>query len=269
MKRELVLLWAASTFAATLVGCHKEEAPVDPYVDATLREATYGEVISDDFTYKISKAEIVDGLGDILVVKQGNLTEFFTGNGIAAKVDSLKLKTGLTFRVLKSFSPVVHFEVQNIVSAQDSIEVPQDKPIAFPRTQDAMDFSPPDDYNVVEMSAFRYNDTEGLRTMIGKKYAFRAKLSYGLEQVRPDSSAYTWTLQGFEPSAWGQTPKLRLNTPRPSLEIVLRLLMATGQDFVGGVTYKDIEPWDYRHKNYVCGTVDIGYVRYLDKVFTR
>jgi hypothetical protein len=239
-------------------------------MEATLREATYGEVVSEELLYKIVNPTLVDGLGDILVVKQGNLTEFFTGNGIAGKVDSLKVKKDLTFRVLKRFSPVVHFQVHNIVSAEDSVVIPQEKPIAFPRTQDAMSYSPPADYTMVEMPAFRWNDTEGLRAMIGKKYAFRAKISYGLEQVRPDSSAYTWILEGYEPSAWGQTPKLRLRTPRSqALEIVLRLLLATKQDFVGGVTYTDIEPWDYRKKNYVCGTVDFGFVRYLDQVFTR
>jgi hypothetical protein len=50
---------------------------------------------------------------------------------------------------------------------------------------------------------------------------------------------------------------------------VLRVLERTGQDFVGGFTYTDIEPWDYRRKNYVCGTVDIGYVRFMEKVFSR
>jgi len=270
MKREMVLLWAACTVAANLVGCNKDEAPVDPYEEATLREATFGEVLSDEFMYKIINPEVVDGLGDILVVKQSNLTQFFTGNGIAGKIDSLTDKSSMTFRVVKRFSPVVHFQVQNVVTPKDSIEIPQDRPIAFPRTQDAMGFKPPDDYNVVEMPAFRWNDTEGLRAMIGQKYAFRAKLSYGLEQVRPDSSAYTWILEGYAPSVWGQTPKLRLRTPRSqALEIVLRLLLATEQDFVGGVTYTDIEPWDYRKNNKVCGTVDFGYVRYLDRVFSR
>ena len=265
MKRELVLLWAAFSVAATLVGCNKEEAPVDPYVEATLREATYGEVISEEFLYLIINPEIVLGQGDILVVKQANLTEFFTGNGIAGKIDSLTDKSELTFRVLKRFSPVVHFQVQNVVSPKDSVVVPQDKPIAFPRTQDGMGFAPPDDFIQVEMGAFRYNDTETLRSMIGKKYSFRAKLSY----VQEDDTTSSWMLEGFEPSAWGQIPKLRLRTPRPSLEIVLRLLVATKQDYVGGVTYTDIEPWDFRRKNYVCGTADISYVRYLDQVFTR
>ena len=262
MKREFLLVWAACTLAASFVGCGKEEVIEDPYVEATLREATFGEVISDDFLYKIVDPVIVDGLGDILVVKQQNLTQFFTGNGIAAKIDSLPDKSHLTFRVLKNFSPFVHFMVDNVVSATDSIVIPQEKPIAFPRTQDAMGFAPPDDYQEVDMSAFRWNDTAGLRSMIGKKYDIRARLHY-------EAADTAWVLEGYEPSVWGEVPKLRMRELRPSLEIVLRLLMATKQDFVGGITYADIEPWDYRKNNKFCGTVDLGYVRYLDRVFTR
>ena len=131
-----------------------------------------------------------------------------------------------------------------------------------------MGFKPPDDYNIVQMGVFKWNDTEGLRAMIGKKYSIQAQLSYS-------PSDTTWVVSGYEPSSWGQIPKLRIpgygrkDGLRPSLEIVLRMLMATKQDFVGGIVYKDIEPWDYRHKNYFCGTAELSYVRYLDKVFTR
>jgi len=203
MKRELLLLWATCTIAASFVGCNKEEVVEDPYIEATLREATFGEVISEDFLYKIVNPEVIDGLEDILVVKQQNLTQFFTGNGIVAKMDSLTDKSNVTFRVLKSFSPIVHFEVQNVVSAKDSVVIPQDKPIAFPRTQDAMGFAPPDDYEEVDMSAFRWNDTEGLRAMIGKKYDIRAKVHY-------EAADTAWVLEGYEASAWGEVPKLRM-----------------------------------------------------------
>lgn len=268
MKRELWLVCAACILAAPLSGCHKKQVVEDPYVEATLREATYGEVISDDFQYKIVKPEIVDKLEDICVVKQNNMTEFFTGDHIAAKMDSLTEPDSLTFRVIKSFSPIVHFEVQNVVTPKDSIVIPQERPIAFPRTQDAMTFTPPDDYSVVQMGVFKWNDTDGLRKMIGKKYAIQARLTYSPADT-------VWVLSGYEPSSWGQIPKLRVpgygrkDGLRPSLEIVLRMLMATKQDFVGGILYKDIEPWDYRKKNYFCGTAELAYVRYLDKVFTR
>ena len=263
MMRELCAACAILA-VVSLVGCNKEEAPVDPYMEASLREAVYGEVVSPDFKYKIIAPEIVDGLGEFLVIRQSNMTEFVAGNGIAAKVDSLG-REGLTFNVVKQFSPMVHFLCMSIVSETDSVTIPTDKPIAFPRTSDAANFVPPADYVNAEMVNFRWNDTENLRKMIGNKYTLEAHLV----QVQEDSVT-SWMLVGdSSQTVWGQVPKLRLRTPRPSLEIVLRVLERTKQTFVGGVTYADIEPWDYRRKNNVCGTVDIGYVRFMDKVFSR
>jgi hypothetical protein len=193
------------------------------------------------------------------------MTEFIAGNGIAAKVDSLNQPDSLTFNVVKQFSPMVHFLCMSIVTPTDSIAIPSDKPIAFPRTADAANFVPPAEYVNAELVNLRWNDTEGLRKIIGNKYAIEAHLV----QVDEDSVT-SWMLVGdSSQTVWGQVPKIRLTTPRPSLEIMLRVLHRTGQTFVGGVTYKDIEPWDYRRKNHVVGTAEIGYIRFLDKVFSR
>ncbi|HEU4928655.1 MAG TPA: hypothetical protein VFU38_02410, partial [Candidatus Krumholzibacteria bacterium] len=109
MMRELCAACAILT-VASLVGCNKEEAPVDPYMEASLREAVYGEVVSPDFKYKIVNPEIVDGMGEFLVVRQSNMTEFIAGNGIAGKVDTLSAKVDssgakpeFTFNVDKQF----------------------------------------------------------------------------------------------------------------------------------------------------------------------
>jgi hypothetical protein len=264
MMRELFAACAV-VVGVSLVGCNKEEAPVDPFVEASLREAVYGEIISPEFKYKLVNPEIIDGLGEFLVIRQSNMTEFMVGNGIAGKVDSLADKSEVTFNAIKQFSPTVHFVAINIVTPTDSIVIPSDKPIAFPRTSDAANFVPPADFAESEMINFHWNDTEELRKMIGSKHTLRAHLV----QV-PEDSVTSWMLVAdSSETVWGQVPKLRLRTPRPSLEIVLRVLERTGQEFVGGVTYADIEPWDFRRKNYVCGTVDIGYIRFMDKVFSR
>jgi hypothetical protein len=271
MMRELCAACAILA-VASLVGCNKEEAPVDPYMEASLREAVYGEVVSPEFKYKIINPEIVEGLGEFLVVRQTNMTEFIAGNGIAGKVDSLSAipdsagaKPELTFNVIKQFSPMVHFLCTSVVTATDSVAIPTDKPIAFPRTSDAASFVPPSEYLVSEMVNFKWNDTERLRKVIGNKYTLEAHLV----QV-PEDSVTSWMLVGdSSQTVWGEVPKLRITAPRPSLEVVLRVLERTGQKFEGGVTYKDIEPWDFRRKNHVCGTVDIGYIRFMDKVFSR
>ena len=265
MIRQLVWVCAVGAVGVVLAGCNKDEAPVDPYATATLREAVYGEVISPDFRYKIVHPEIVDGLGEFVVIRQSKQTEFLVGNGLAAKLDSLPDKSALTFNVVKQFQPMVHFLCVDILTATDSIAVASDKPIAFPRTADAAGFDPPADYVRTEMTQFRWNDTEGLRALIGTKHAIHAALHY----IEEDSVSY-WVLDGDSSrTVWGQIPRLRVKKPRPSLEVVLRMLARTDQDFVGGITYADIEPWDFRKNNHICGTVEIGFVRFLDRVFSR
>jgi hypothetical protein len=265
MTRNLISLVVACCIAAAVFGCNKkDEEVVDPYVEATLREATYGEVVSENNQYKLVNPKVIAGLGDIAVVEQARMAQFVTGNGIAAKLDSLGADAELTFRVVKAYSPVVHFQCVSIQSPTDSLVVAGDKPIAFPRTADALDYVPAETFIDTVMTVFKYNDTEGLRAMIGQKYAFRARLVHEMED-----SVMTWFLVGDVQSSWGKYPKLRIRKPRPSMEIVLMLAQRTRQDFVGGVTYADIEPWDFRRVNYVCGTVDIGYIRFLDKVFMR
>ena len=112
----------------------------------------------------------------------------------------------------------------NVVTPTDSLVIPSDKPIAFPRTSDAANFIPPADYLQSEMINFHWNDTEGLRKMIGNKYSLRAHL------VRvPEDSVTSWMLVAdSSETVWGQVPKLRLRTPRPSLEVVLRVLERVG-----------------------------------------
>jgi hypothetical protein len=259
-------------FFAALAGCSKEEQ-VDPFTTATLREATYGEVSSEGFKYKIVNPQIVDSLGNFVLVRQANLTEFLTGNDIIEQIQSLSDKSNLTFNVVKQFKPMVHFQCLSVVSPGDSVVVAHDKPIAFPRITDAASFEPPSEYLQTDMTQFRYDDTGGLLELVGKKHTIRAKL-----RRLEEDSASVWVLEGEKPCGSyflrdknidEKAPRLRVQTPRPSMEIIIRALERNEIDFSGGITFVEIEPSSDRHENYICGTVEIGYVRFLDKVFLR
>jgi hypothetical protein len=271
MMRKLVCLFAMVAAAVALGGCGKKTV-VDPYAKASLREAMYGEVVSEGFMYKFVNPQIIDTLGNFVVVRQGNLTQFITANGIAPQVAKVGELSNLTFNVVKRFRPMVYFQCMSIVSAKDSILCSSEKPMAFPRTADAATFAPPPDYTDVAMSELRYDDTGGLQAMVGKKFSTRAKLV----RVEGDSAA-VWMLEGEKPcpSPFLRTPqrvtvaKLRVKTPRPSLEIVMRMLGKTEQDFVGGFTFASVEPLPNRAENQICGTVEVGYVRFLDIVYMR
>jgi hypothetical protein len=270
MIRKLVFLVAIGA-AAALVACDKGKM-ADPYVKATLREATYGEVPSEGFMYKIVSPQVMDTLGSYVVARQGNLTLFITGNNIAEQVGKLGDMSKLTFNVVKRFRPMVYLQCMSIVSGTDSLIVEHEKPIALPRTSDAASFSPPADYTRVDMTELRYDNTLDLKDRVGKKFSVRARLV----QAETDSSAF-WMLEGEKPCP---SPflrheervvpaRLRVKKPRPSLEIVLRMLDKTDQLFDGGVTFVGVEPYPARADNQFCGTVEIGYVRFLDTVFMR
>jgi len=271
MMRKLVCLFAMGAVAAGLAGCGKKEQ-VDPYTKATLREAMYGEVVSEGFMYKIVNPQIVDTLGNFVVVRQGNLTAFITANNIANQVGKLGEMSNLAFNVVKRFRPMVYFQCTSVVSPKDSVLCSSEKPMAFPRTADAATFAPPADYTDVAMTELRYDDTGGLQAMVGKKFSTRAKLV----RVEGDSAA-VWMLEGDKPcpSPYLRTPqrvtvtKFRVKTPRPSLEIVMRMLAKTETDFVGGFTFATVEPLPARAENQICGTVEVGYVRFLETVYMR
>ena len=270
MMRKVVCLFAMGIVAA-LAGCGEKEV-VDEYTKATLREATFGEVPSEGFKYKIVKPQVIDTLGNFVVVRQSNITQFVTGNNIAQVAGKAGDVSNLTFNVIKRFKPVVHFQCISIVSANDSVAVPQEKPIAFPRIADAATFDPAAEWVPTEMVDLRYDDTIGLRDRIGKKMSIRAKLL----SVDTDTTAF-WMLEGDKPcpSPFLRNPerivpaRLRVKTPRPVLEIVLRMLAKTDQEFIGGVTFVGVEPMPGRQENQVAGVVEIGWIRFLESVYQR
>jgi len=270
MMRKVVCLFAIGV-AVSLASCGKKEV-VDEFVTATLREATYGEVPSEDFKYKIVKPAVLDTLGNFIVIRQSNLTQFVTGNNIAEVAKKLGDPAAFTYNVIKRFKPVVHFQCISIVTPTDSVGVPQEKPIAFPRIADAATFDPAAEWVPTEMVDLRYDDTMGLRDRIGTKMSVRAKLV----RVPTDTTAY-WMLEGDRPcpSPFLRNPervvpaRLRVKSPRPVLEIILRLLERTDTEFVGGVTFVGVEPMPSRQDNQISGVVEVGWIRFLDAVYMR
>ena len=270
MMRKVVCLFAIGV-AVSLASCGKKEV-VDEFVTATLREATFGEVPSEDFKYKIVKPAVLDTLGNFIVIRQSNLTQFVTGNNIAEVAKKLGDPAAFTYNVIKRFKPVVHFQCISIVTPTDSVGVPQEKPIAFPRIADAATFDPAAEWVPTEMVDLRYDDTMGLRDRIGTKMSVRAKLV----RVPTDTTAY-WMLEGDRPcpSPFLRNPervvpaRLRVKSPRPVLEIILRLLERTDTEFVGGVTFVGVEPMPSRQDNQISGVVEVGWIRFLDAVYMR
>ncbi|HEX5132795.1 MAG TPA: hypothetical protein VFX92_09940 [Candidatus Krumholzibacteria bacterium] len=241
-------------------GCG-EKAPVDPYARISIRQALYGPpVLSKGFRYKLVSPEVVEAAGDYVLVRDGNVTTFITGASLAGKISPYDSKN-ITFNVVKKFSPAPHFRCENFVAGNDTVPVPQGRSIPLPSMRPAAGYEDAD-HTAAQMTRFKYNDTVGLEREPEKKYQLSARL------VRVEEGKdKVWMLEGTEPSARGVVPVLRISSPTPAVEIVLNLLARSGGDFTGGVTFTEAEPWAKRQKNHVCGTVEIDYVKFMDRIF--
>lgn len=246
--------------ASVLAGCGGE-ASSDPYAPISLRRALYGPpVLSKGFRYKFVAPEIVEAAGDYVLVREGNVTTFVTGASLADKIHGRDRAT-LVFNVVKRFSPAPHFQCENVVTGADTIPIPQGRFIALPRMTNAADFTPAD-HTRAQMTRFRYNDTVGLEREMNRKYQLSARL------VRvEEGSQEVWMLEGRGPATRGQVPILRVAEASPALRIVLALVARSGAEFNGGVTFVEVEPWVKRQRNHVCGTVEVNYLTFLDRVF--
>lgn len=246
--------------AFVFAGCG-EKAAIDPYASISLRQALYGPpVLSKGFKYKITAPEIVEAAGDYVLVRDGNVSTFITGASLADKIHGYDPAT-ITFNVVKKFSPAPHFRCENVVAGSDTVPIPQGRSIPLPHMVNAAGFTSAD-HTPAEMTRFKYNDTVGLEREPERKYQLTGKIvrvEEGKEQV--------WMLEGAAPSARGQVPILRIAAPAPALEIVLNLMARSGAEFSGGVTFTEAEPWVKRQKNHVCGTVELDYVTFMNKVF--
>ncbi len=248
------VLIAATAMTVALAGCG-EEKNVDPYLQVSLRQALYGPPpASKGYKYKIVNPQIVEAVGHLCLVREGNVTGLIAGRSIADKISDLD-KSNITFNVVKKYSPLVHFVAEQVVSGTDTVFISQAGSILYPRITPAAEFHSKD-HEPTKMVNFRWNRSDALKKMVDGKFEVKAQLA----RVEEDGEE-VWMLVGPRGS-------LRVERPNDAIEMALRLLAAEGKDFEGGITFDEVEDYADRKNSHVCGTVTIDYVKYLDRVFS-
>ncbi len=248
------VLIVMAVVSAGLAGCG-EEKHVDPYLQVSLRQALYGPPpASKDYRYKIVNPTIVEAVGHLCLVREGNVTGLIAGRSIADKIADMD-RSDIVFNVVKKYTPLVHFRAEQVISGTDTVFISQAGSILYPRIVPASEFRSKD-HEPMRMINFRWNRSDALKKMVEGKYEVKARLA----RVEEDGEE-VWMLVGERGS-------LRVDRPNDAIEMVLRMLAESGQDFEGGITFGEIEDYADRKNSHVCGTVTIDYVKYLDRVFS-
>lgn len=229
----------------------------ETYQMVTLREAGHAQIASPGFKFGFDTPDFIAANGDIALVREGNLLEFFTGMDLENK---LKQVEGRKFIVgaRKIYSPMIHYTIDFFVAGSDTIEVGEPYAVTFPPLIKGFDEGEFEEIDISSLSP----QTSKLKDIFNTKF-----------QVEKAVVTY-------EEVAWSGDPEMVyvLNYPNirffleevtPEMELVLKAFMAENLYFDGGVSYGDrpaTSTRNYRIRSKIAGPVELKYIRYAGNV---
>jgi len=255
MSKLISTILATVLVAGLLAGCGGKLE--ETYQMVTLREAGHAQISSPGFKFSFDTPDFIAANGDLAMVREGNLIEFFTGMDIENK---LKQVEGRKFVVgaRKIYSPMTHFTVDFFVAGGDTIEVGEPYAVTFPPIIKGFDDGDFEEIDISKLSP----QTSRLKDIFNTKFQIeKAVITY--EEV-----------------AWSGDPEMAyvLNFPNirffledvaPEIEIALKAFMSENLYFDGGVSYGDRPPTstrNYRTSSKIAGPVTLEYIRYAGSV---
>jgi hypothetical protein len=255
MSKLISTVLATVLLAGLLAGCGGKVE--ESYQMVSIREAGHANVISPGFKFGFDTPDFIAANGDVALVREGNIIEFFTGMDLENKLMQVEGKK-FVVGARKIFSPVTHFTVDFFVAGGDTIEVGEPYGVSFPPMIKGFDEGEFEDIEIGSLSP----QTAKLKDIFNTKFkAAEAVVTY--EEVK-----------------WGSDPQMAyvINYPNvrfffeevsPEMELILKALMAENLYFDGGVAYGDrpaSSTRNYRTSSKIAGPVDLEYVRYAGSV---
>jgi hypothetical protein len=242
-----------------VAGCSGDKN-TDPYAKVSLHQATYGPpVVSKQFKYKLEHPEIVEAVGHLCFVREGNVTSMISGRSIADKIESMD-KSQITFNVVKEFSPYVHFRAEEVYSGADTVFISAAGSIFYPTIAKASDFKAKD-YDTINWRNLEFNNSANLKRVVDEKFDVDGTIS-----LVDEDGEMVWMIEG------GRGTKFRVENVDDTLLLALRMLQNEHGDqnipFKGGITFAEIEDWADRRSNKISGSVTVEYLQYGDRVFS-
>lgn len=251
MSKSLTILLITVFLASLLAGCGGRIE--ENYVMTTVREASRGKLLTAGFKYGFDTPDFVAAHGNMALVREGNLIEFFTGEDIESKLERV---TGRRFTVAarKLYSPRIHFTVDFMVAGGDTITVGEPYNAAFPALLRTIE-----EENFKEVDVSRIGpSTTALKDIFNTKFLLGGA-RVGWEEVEwmgEKMMAFTLNLDNV---------RFIVDDPSDSMALVLKALLNENIYFDGGIAYGDRPPTStrsYRTRTKIGGKVTIDFIRY-------
>ena len=231
----------------------------ETYQMVTLREASHSGITSPGFKFGFDTPKFIAVHGNVGLVRDGNLIEFFTGEDLENKVKMIEGRKYVA-GVRKIFSPRVHFAIDFFVAGGDTIKVGEPYESSFPTLLKGFDEGQFEEIDINGMSS----NTSKLKEIYDTKFKVpEAELTYEEVDYKGEPEmVYIISL-----------PKVRfiLDDMDPGMELILKALLAENLYFSGGVSYGEapsnaLFPRSYRTSTNIGGKVKLEYIKYAGEV---
>lgn len=251
MSKLISSLIVAVFLVGIFAGCGGELE--ETYMQVSLREANFASIKSPGFKFSFETPKFIVANGDLSLVREGNLIEFFTGyniQGITEGLNGRRFSVGVT----KKFTPMVHYLIDFIAVGQDTTYVDPPASEALPNIVKGFDDSP---YEEIDLSEINYS-TRTTADIVDLQFKVNgATVSY--EEISYDGEA--------EMAYMLNLPNVRFIVDSPNEDAVtfLKALMNEHYYFDGGVKFgsrPSNATRNYRRANKIAGKVAVEYINY-------
>jgi hypothetical protein len=249
MSKLFGFLAVAVLLSAVVAGCGGKLD--DSYVQTTLKDAARGDVVSPSFKYSFDTPNMIGSANNVALVREGNIIEFFVGDGLAEKAKQVAGKK-FVVHARKYFTPYIHFMVDYIVAGSDTIRVGE-VAVQLPNTRPAAQFAAPEEYETVDTGKLSPSLPD-LRAIVDTKF-------------KVDGAGISWEQVG---DRWSYSLNFKnvrffIDESNDAMLAVMNAIMNEGKTFAGGVQYTSTPTSlsrEFRERLRSGGNVKVGYIIY-------
>ena len=258
MSKFFSTVLTVALFVALFSGCGGDVE--ETYIMTTLHEAAGKDLLSPGFKYAFDNPDIVAAHKNLALAREGNIIEFFAGEGIEEKMGQVGGRR-FTMGVVKRFTPRHYFAIDFLSVGGDTIQVGEPYEVAFPVVMRQTD---EDNFKEVDLGALTPSSLK-LKDIFDSKFLVKnAKITHEeVEWMGETMMAFVVHLDNV---------KFIVDEKDDSMILMLKALANEQVFFDGGVSFggrSDLPARRYRDNTGIGGKITVDFLRYAGQIVIK
>lgn len=258
MSKFFSTVLTVALFTALFAGCGSEVE--ETYIMTTLHEAAGKDLLSPGFKYAFDNPNVVAAHENLALVREGNIIEFFAGEGIEEKMGQVGDRR-FTVGAIKRFEPRHFFAIDFLAVGGDTIQVGEPYEVSFPVVMRQTD---EDNFMEVDLGELTPSSLK-LKEIFDSKFLVKgAKItSEEVDWMGETKMAFVLHLDNV---------KFIIDEKDDTMLLMLKALANEQIFFDGGVSFggrSDLPARRYRDATGIGGKITVDFLRYAGQIVIK